>query len=82
MRFLRASHHDCHHSDFEEEIRPAGLPRKRYPFLKPRAQHRGQSIQHGAKSGHGGTKGQGRGTRGGPGGARQVGRAPHTFDFQ
>ena len=66
-------------SDFEEEIQPAGLPRKRYPFLKPRAQRRGQSRQRGAKSGqrgaqsgHGGTKGRGSGTRGGPGGARQV----------
>ena len=37
MRFLRVSHHDCHHSDFEEEIQPAGLPIKRYPFRKPRA---------------------------------------------
>ena len=35
--FKSISHHDCHHSDFEEEIRPAGLPRKRYLSRKPRA---------------------------------------------
>ena len=58
-------------SDFKQDIQPAGLPRKRYPSRKPHA-----------AMGHGGTRGQGRGTRGGPGGARQVGRAPHTFDFQ
>ena len=51
-------------SDFKQDIQPAGLPRKRYPFRKPHA-----------AMGHGGT-------RSGPGGARQVGRAPKVVQTQ